>query len=278
MGVIGYEGLPGLPKYREIRRIWDNAAERNGLLKLGGSNFHGPGISGEALGRMTISCGQVQAIQRLLPAHSVHHSFLKRMTWRMANLSPVEFKDSLFPKKISPRNLACGHLLNQGQPLPEPPPDFKGAPYVLIGPAAISKTSLILEMLRKNECRVLTQISRNDFPDLTWRIYNLDRRDPGEQKKELLRFTLDRYLYRKSAAKCRIVFFQNKTAVSLRRLKQTIRSSLGPMRFYQLTCEGLTDSFFTSFIHMPDEEMIKNESWKLLQLGCTGSWIHGVAS
>lgn len=270
-GLLGYERVPGRTGDQELASAWDEAGGEFGLLKLGGSSFHGDKVSDVSLGDSSIPCYLISEMERRLPTHSTHKSFFKRMLWRSINLSAEEFENSLIPEPITITKLNFSHLLDFN-PIIEPvPPDFKGIPYILLGPGAFDRHNEITRMLKNFGLQIITEETRDNYPKLAWTIYKMDKVPQENKAREILRFELDKYLYGNTSTKYRIIFFLNKTDVDLRRIKKHIRCMLGEMRFYRVTYGNLSDTFFTSFVHIPNESDISRECWILERFGITAT-------
>ncbi|MDM8525086.1 PHP domain-containing protein [Desulfococcaceae bacterium HSG8] len=265
-GVAGYEDIPVSAGRPSLKAAWNRAGEKHGLLRLGGSDFHGNGISGGSLGDVTAGGDRVQEMIRRLPEKCLHRNLFKRMLWRSENLTAEEFRESLFPKELFLDDLSCRHLLKFRPSVPDLPPDFRGMPFILLGPSAVRRHSEVKQVMETLNLQVISEETRGNYPEIAWTIYDLDELDPDRKIGELYRFTLDHYLYGKSASQARIIYFRNNSGLSLWDIKRKLRSAMGQMKFYRVTCGTRTESNFTSFIHVPDEKDIDMECWKLHQI------------
>ena len=270
-GLLGYERVPGKTGYQELVATWDEAGKEFGLLELGGSSFHGDKVSDVSLGDSSIPCYLISEMDRRLPANSAHKSFFKRMLWRSINLSAKEFENSLLPEPITIKELNFSHLLDFDPNIEPAPPDYAGMPYILLGPGAINRHNEIARVLKDFGLQIVTAETRDNYPELAWTIYKMDKVPRENKMREILRFELDKYLYGNTSTKYRIVFFLNRTDVDLRRIKKYIRRMLGEMQFYRVIYGNLSDTFFTSFVHIPNENDINRESWILDQFGVTST-------
>ncbi len=266
-GLSGYERIPESAGEPQVASAWRKAGEGNGLFEMGGSGFHGEEISDASLGDATIGGDLFPKMKARLPDHVIQKSFFKRMYWRSSNLSPEEFRQSLFPEDIHLKAQTCAKLLDY-QPALEPPPvDFTGLPFVLIGPGALDRHLEIVKALEDFGAQIISEEIRENYPALVWTLYCMYQLPRNLKQRELLRFALDHHLYGERAVVYRIIFFRNPQGESLRRIKQHIRGTLGKIRFYRVTCQNMTDTFFTSYVHMLDEANLNRECWVLQQTG-----------
>jgi predicted metal-dependent phosphoesterase TrpH len=266
-GLSGYERIPESAGVSQVASAWGKAGEENGLFEVGGSGFHGEEISGASLGGVTIGGDLFPKMKACLPDQTIQKSFFKRMFWRSSNLSSEEFRQSLFPEDIQLKTQTCVELLDY-QPALEPlPVDFTGLPFVLIGPGALDRHQEIAKILQGFGAQIVSEEIRENYPALTWALYRMYQLPRHLKHRDLLRFALDHHLYGERAASYRIIFFHNPRGESLRRIKQQIRGTLGKIKFYRVTCQNMTDTFFTSYVHIPDEEDINWECWVLQQAG-----------
>lgn len=263
----GYERIPKGERWSECKSAWERIEKETNLIKFGGSGFHGDEVSGVALGARTIPGFLIPKMERHLPAETIHKDFFKRLLWRSINLNSEEFKQSLFPEVITLKEQACSRLLSFIPNVEPVPADFLGTPYVLLGPGAFNQHKVIIEILENFGAQIVAVKARDDYPELAWTIYQMDKLSLEDKKRDALRFELDNFLYGSAATKYRIIFFHNKAGVALRRLKKHIRRTLGQMRFYRVVLENLSDTFFTSYVHIPSESDINREGWILDRFG-----------
>lgn len=265
-GVIGYEDIPKNAGYDQIGEQWHRAGEKNGLLKIKCSNFHGKEILKTKIEDVTIGCDQLHQMVKRLPDNCLYQSYFERIRWRRANLSDSEFRQSLNPKNVMINRLHHKHLLKNRRNYPDLPSDFSGLPFVLIGPSAFQRHDEIKHVLKKFGALIISEIKCNNYPEISWFLYGLNLLERQEQEKELFRFSFDRHIYGESSSRACIIIFENKNRFSLRKIKKEIRIKLGPIKFYRVSLNGHARICFTSFIHIPDEENIAVECWKLKNL------------
>ncbi len=205
--------------------------------------------------------------QEKLPDNSLHKDYFKRMLWRSANLSSKEFAESLQPQFVRIKKLKFGHLVNTTDDDKEIPADFQGYPFIIIRGESLDKTQAIRNILSSFHCPMISEIKTDLYREIAWKIYKMGNGSTVQKTRNLLKFNLDDRLYGKRSAQCLIFSFQNPNNVHLREIKKALRTELGSMRFYRLEYLNHIDIFFTSFVHIPDEENIQHENWILHNLG-----------
>lgn len=208
-------------------------------------------------------------LQQKLPYNSLHKDYFKRMFWRSSNLSPEEFKESLQPKVVKIKTMRFRHLLDAIGGNGEIPADFQGYPFIIVQGEGRNKTRAIKKILSGFNCPVVSEIETRLYRDISWKIYGMGDGSTVQQIRNLLKFNLDDRLYGKSSAQCLILFFRNPDDFPLREIKKALRMEIGIMTFYRLEYQNYIDTFFTSFVHIPDEENIRYENWVLHNLGIT---------
>ncbi len=266
-GLSGYERIPDRANLLPVAATWEKAGKENNFFEMDGSGFHGEEISTVSLGDLTIGADAFPKMEARLPDSSAQKSFFKRMYWRSTNLSPEEFRQSLFPIDIYVKTQGCLELLDFQPALAPLPADFTGLPFVLLGPGALDHDQEIVRILEDFGCQMIAEDYRTHYSELAWTLYRMYQLPRHVKRQEALRFELDHYLYGARADDYRLIFFSNLLGASLRDLKQHIRSAIGTIKFYRVTCGDLMDTFFTAYVHMPDDEDIHRECWILHQTG-----------
>ncbi len=240
----------------------------------------------------TVTNGDIlRKIQQALPDNSLHKDYFARMYWRSANLSSDEFSDSLQPRIIRLRKIkfehflavpfTAGFVLNSGRvvlnsvpftadaPMDEEkiPGDFRGLPFILARGEALEKIEVIKSILERFDCSVISEATSDHYREIAWQIYNMGAGSKVQKTRNLLKFNLDDRLYSERAAHCRVLFFHNPKSAPLRNIKKALRQEIGRMQFYRIEYRGQIDTFFTSYVHLPDEDNIPHENWILYHLG-----------
>lgn len=265
-GVCGYERIDENGCDPEIVSAWEKAGRENGLLALDGSNFHGRGISEARMGGGVVGCDMIPELVRRLPEGCIHKSMFKRMRWRSANLSLEEFESSLSPEPVTIEKLGFERLLKLS-------PHFDStlgkdaAPFVLCGPGAFHRRMEIAGILKELGFRITRIETGNGYPEVAWSIYRMFRVPDNEKPYEILRFDLDRHLWGNDAERFGVIFFANEHRADLRQLKQTIRGKMGSIRFYRVYYKDISETYLTTYVHIPDEENIGRECRILSQFG-----------
>jgi DNA polymerase III alpha subunit (gram-positive type) len=206
-------------------------------------------------------------LQEKLSDSSLHKDYFKRMLWRSANLSSEEFVESLQPQFLRIKKLKFGHLVNTTDDDKEIPANFQGYPFIIIRGESLANTQTIRNILSSFHCPVISEIKTDRYREIAWKIYKMENGSTVQKTRNLLKFNLDDRLYGKKSARCLVFFFQNPDNVHLREIKKALRTELGSIRFYRVEYLNHIDIFFTSFVHIPDEENIRHENWILHTLG-----------
>mgnify|MGYP002639940788 CR=1 FL=1 len=268
LGVCGLELLP--PPQRRLAPTAEalaQAAGRQGLLALGGSNFHGRGQTRARLGEPTVGGPTLARLQAMLPAHSCHRGAFGRATWRAQRLSPDELERSFEPETVVLDRLHRSDLLAIDPPQDRPTPYPQGRPFVLLGPGAIGRQAWVRAQLEAAGAARIGAATGHDYPRVAWHLYEMYGGRRPRDARDLLRFELDRHLWADQAARCCALYYDPPTGLDPVALKATLRRGIGRMRFYRLVVGELRDTSFTSFLHMPDPEDVDRECWHLRRLG-----------
>lgn len=261
-GVVGCEEV--ILRVGDRNRLveWQNAIKTVGWIVVGGSNFHGNRIANVQLGERTMGADDVAALLGHLPTNTIHRAWFKRLFWRANNMSRSELESSMTPEDVQLDELVRQDLLTFDPVISPVPTDFIARPFVLIGPGAMNQVEQVLATLVRCGCEPELFRSIEDYPKVAWTLYDLFRLAPERKRFELFRFSLDRHLFGEQADRAMIVYFRAGT-VSLREIKQSIRRVLGPMRFYRVIWACHSELNFTAHIHIPEEEDVAEEGWKL---------------
>lgn len=261
LGVVGFENSAELPSAIGL------SAEGHGLIPVGGSNYHGEGLTRARFGSPATPGSTLGRLVAALPDHSLHKHLFKRLRWRSRNLGEEEFAASLRPEPIVLSRLEGAHLLQRPPPPPDEPASGRALPFVLIGPGALDAEERVCHALAQQGARMLPSQTVAAYPELAWDLYALHRGNDLARRRDLLRYNLDRHLYGSRASTCRVAFFEPPGGTELWALKQVARSAVGPMRFYRLQAGEVIETCFTSFVHMPDEDRIDAETTILQRHG-----------
>lgn len=266
-GVVGYENFLDKDACPHVLAKWDRFCLKKGALRFDGSNFHGRETTDVSLGDRVVGCDLIKKTVDLLTPDCVHKSLFKRMMWRSANLSDEEFRESLFPETVVIEENEYTRLLDF-QPPDLPVPDgFMGTPFVLCGPGAVGRNGEVAEVLRKSGFEIVSTETSEGYPELAWTIYKMYRLSKREKMREMLRFDLDRKLYGNDASKFGIIFFRNDTDIDLRRLKKRIRTQMGRIRFFRAVCKDMSETYLTTYVHIPDNKDLDRECRVLHRFG-----------
>lgn len=266
-GVVGSERVLLSSEDHSRQSEWQHALAALDWLEITGSNFHGDGVTDVCLGCSTHGADRVASLLEHLPGNCLHKAWFKRLFWRATNLNREEQRSSLTPVQIYLNNLARPDLMDFDPAVPSMPPGFAGCPFVLIGPGAAGREGRVVEELQLFGCTPVRRLALYDYPKVAWTLYKLYRFSSDRKQKELFKFSLDRYLHGDLAEQAILIFFRPDTGVAdLRELKQIIRHSLGSMRFYRVSHAGHSEVNFTSFVHIPEESEVDEESWELICL------------
>ncbi len=267
-GLVGVEVLPPpwpalAPRAHDVER----AVLRHGLLPMGGSDFHGEGVTGARLGEPSVGCDLFRRLRALLPLDSLYRAPLERNAWRARHLEPAELEQSFEPTTV------CSDGPMRTDLLAVPPPEERPAaypparPYVLLGPGALVHEAHIVATLEAAGAGRLHAATGADYPRVAWQVYEMFGGSRPKDARDLLRFELDRHLWGDDAQRCRVLWFDAPPGLDLERLKATLRRGIGPLRFYRVVSGGLRDTTFTSYLHLPDPEDVARECWLLARLG-----------
>jgi len=268
LGVIGVElPTPPAPGLAAIARGLERGAERHGLLPLGGSNFHGGGLTRARLGESTVAGPMLRQLQALVPAHSIHRGAFGRTAWRARNLDADELERSFEPQTVVVAHIHRADLLEIQPPTQRPQPYPKGRPFVLLGPGALHRRDWVIERLAAAGASRITAVPGHDYPRAAWHIYEMFGGRRPRDARDLLRFELDRHLWGDGAGRCELLYYDPDEGLDPVALKTELRGGIGNMRFYRLVAGALRDTSFTSFLHMPDPEDVDRECWHLATLG-----------
>jgi 3',5'-nucleoside bisphosphate phosphatase len=268
MGVCGIELLPAPePALAPAARALEQAAAKHGLLALGGSNFHGSGLTRAHIGAHSVGGPTLRALQDRLPGHSIHRGAIKRAAWRSERLTPDELSRSFEPTTVVLDALYREDLLRIAPPTQRPHPYPVGRSFVLLGPGALARQAWVEGVLRRADATRLHPVPGDDYPTVAWNLYEMFGGSRPKDARDLLRFELDRHLWGRSAERCCVLYYDPPPGSDPEALKSRLRRGIGPMRFYRVVAGPLRDTNFTSWLHMPDPEDVDRECWHLARLG-----------
>lgn len=271
VGLAACEVLP--PDSRVSAPSWFHAALRSAmadlhLLPVGGSNFHGEGLTAARLGAPSTGGDVLGRLAGRLPPAALHRNFFRRMHWRSVNLTPEEFCAALDPPTIDLSGNDFPGLLDLPPP-PEDRPAVPPVPFVLLGPSAATSGDAVVEALTSRGASILARLPTDRYPEIAWTLYGMARGDAVSRGRDLLRFLLDRHLFGAGSARGEIVFYTGLPLAGSRSLKIALRRRIGPLLFHRLRRDSLTDIHFTSHLHMPDPHRLPLECAHLAALGFT---------
>ena len=271
LGVVGFETvLEDDVKTSGIHSKIRKKATELGLIPLGGSNSHGSPVSNREIGSGTIGCDIIKKLDTLLPENCLYKSYIKRIYWRWNNLTKEEFTASLSPIDVVIDTMEFGKLLDRPRPPAAVPPGFLGIPFVLIRGEAVKKIDAIIMELNKAGAKIMSITTADNYHEIAWDLYyDLTHGAEQDLNRDIARFDMDRYLFGSTSTECRIIFFSQSLTCSFRILKTKLRQTIGPIQFYKLTCKpDLRELYHTaSLLHMPEEENIALECWRLKNCG-----------
>ncbi len=268
LGVCGLELIPPpQPALAATARALELAAATHGLLALGGSNFHGQGLTRARIGSPSIGGPKLKALQERLPAHSIHRGAFKRAAWRAERLEPAELAGSFEPITVQLEALHREDLLHIQPPARRPVPYPPGRPFVLLGPGAIGHRAWVEDQLRQSGAHRIVAVLGDDYPRVAWHLYEMFGGDRPRDARDLLRFELDRHLWGDRSGRCCVLYHDAPPGLDPELLKGRLRHGIGAMRFYRLVTSTIRDTCFTSWLHMPDPEDVDRECWHLARLG-----------
>ena len=268
LGVCGLELLPPpQPSLASTARVLASAAAQHGLLALGGSNFHGHGLTRARLGSSTIGGPTLKALQDRLPEHSIHRGAFKRCAWRSERLSPDELYRSFEPTTVVIEALSRQDLLSIAPPPARPASYPPGRPFVLLGPGALDRRAWVEAELHRVGARGVRAVQGDDYPAVAWNLYELFGGIRPRDTRDLLRFELDRHLWGDAAGRCCVLYHDPPPDSDPELFKSALRRGIGPMRFYRVVARPIRDTSFTSWLHMPDPDDVDRECWHLARLG-----------
>jgi len=270
LGVVGCEqwraGADAPPA--AIQRALAGAVRAHGLLPLQGTDFHGPPVDARRPGLRTVGGHRVRQLNDRVPGAALHRSLFKRMHWRAHNLRPDELRSSLSPDIVQLESLHHEHLLARPPPAATAPPGFAGCPFVLVRAGALQRVEQVVRAIEGAGGQVVARREADGYPELAWDLYDLGPGpDPARARRSLLNFGLDRHLYGPDGERCLLLFFRGPLSCSFRSLKIDLRRSLGRIRFHRVRCGSLEDTCLTTYVHMPEQEHVALECWRLVQCG-----------
>lgn len=267
-GVVGCEvwrsGSDAPPP--EVQLAFTRAARSLGLLVLQGSDFHGAPVDRRRPGLRSVGGDVLEALNDRVPDQALHRSLFKRMHWRQHNLRPDELDSSLRPELVELAELRHEHLLGRPRPAPAAPHGFEGCPFVLVRAGALDRVAQVVDAVERCGGQGIERRAAGGYPTFAWDLYDLGA-DPVRGRRSLLNFELDRHLYGPDAERCVFVFFRGPLRRSFRSLKIDLRRQLGRIRFYRVRCGELEDTCLTTYVHMPEEEHVALECWRLAGCG-----------
>jgi len=268
---IDYRDVNFLRFLRKTRNLKDSFPRpqevQQAILNAGG--VFTPASSGREIFGELKGANFLLTLQEKLPDNSLHKDYFKRMFWRSNNLSAEEFAGSLQPQIVRIKKMKFGSILNTITNNTEVPIGFQGYPFIIVRGEAMEKMNVIKNILDDLNCFVISEIQTDLYREIAWIIYKMGCGSTVQQTRNLLKFNLDYHLDGENSAKCLILFFQNSKNIPLRNIKKALRKNIGVVKFYRLEYLNHIDMFFTSFVHIPDEENIQHENWILHNLGIT---------
>ncbi|MBN1154985.1 PHP domain-containing protein [candidate division KSB1 bacterium] len=268
LGIVGYEVYSNLDS--SLTKIQDHIckiANVLGLLQVHGSNFHGITFSKRTLGAEYTTGDIIAKLMTQMNQRSLHRSFFKRMYWRSVNLDEDEFKDCLSPKEITLDDIKFTNLLEKTTPDPDSSHIRKGCPFILIHGNAIARLDEIKTVLSHAGYQIISLVKRDDYFEIAWTLYEMAKGNDDSKRRDLLKFNLDYVLFGELAHRCIILFMAPPPQFDFRKIKMSIRKTIGKIQFYRLNYNDVVDIHFNSFIHIPDEERVDRECAYLNQLG-----------
>lgn len=266
-GVVGCEAVVLGTGDQSRLTEWHQAIKEVSWVEVNGSNFHGSGLYDAELGSSTVGTDQVLTLLKRLPGNCLHASWFKRLQWRAANLTQTELQSSLSPQEISVDVLVREDLLQFAPKVPPRPPDYKGSPFVLIGPGAVGREQAVTDILLQFGSAVVGSFALSDYPKVAWTLYGLYHLPLARKRQELFKFSLDRHLFGERFEQAFVLFFRPGSGmINFRELKKAIRQQLGLARFYRVCHNFHAEVNFTAYVHIPDEKDVAQECWSLCHL------------
>jgi hypothetical protein len=247
---------------RELLRLLERPAPAIGatidrIIRTGGLVWRAGGAhagvpAGAAGADLPTTTDRLDGFLARAPSHSLLGQWFDRLAWRVRNLPPGDLEASFWPEEIAIDTARHRYLVDL-PPAAAPPVPHPRA-FVLVAPSGLHALDRIRGLARaRSPVRDERQVT--PFPELAWRLYALDRREPVERLRSTLRFELDGVRHGTSAG---YLFVLEAAAVDLCGLKREIRAALGP-RVWRARAGELVDTCVSSFVHLPTPDCLARE-------------------
>jgi len=182
---------------------------------------------------------------------------LKRLLWRLSNLTATEFVKSYYPDEVNLKSVDIERYSKLYDEKITPSESKNPKPFILIKPSGLSLEDKIKEFLTDSGAKITQEHNIEDYAKFAVSLYDFGRISgdsiPGNYL--WLQNDLDNS---SNNAKC-LVIEPSTIYEEIRAFKKQLRRSLGEIKFSKINYKEFSDTAFSSFIHMPETHEIDRE-------------------
>ena len=196
-----------------------------------------------------------------------------RLWWRAENLTVMEWLRSAFPRTLRLENrdfedleqLYAQRLVPVSRPAEAPP-------FLIIKPEGLPFEDRIRRALEQWGARVVSEHHVSDRVQLSLLGVSCggcpgrDRRPGGKEpvpgprlQRTFLRLEADRVRFPLTYDSAKVLILDGVDIDRIRRLKKHIRRRVGPICFVRVIWNGMSETVFSSYVHLPDPEHLAGE-------------------
>ena len=178
----------------------------------------------------------------------------RRVKWRLRNLSPVELLHSFVPPtyRIDRPDFDAIARLWAERVRPEAVPP-RPRPFLIIKPEGLPHEARIREALLENGLFIASEHRIGEHRRLQLSLIGLRAGTPdGPPLSACLRLEADRMRCPETHDLSKVLFLDGLDPDRTRPLKRHIRSRVGRIRFTRVVWNGVSETVFSSYVHIPD--------------------------
>ena len=198
-----------------------------------------------------------------------------RLWWRAENLTVMECLGSAFPRTLRLENPDFEDLERRYAqrlvPVSEP---AESSPFLIIKPEGLPFEDRIRRALEQRGARVVSEHAVFDRVRMQLSLLGVSsgessgrgRRPLGEEpvpgprlQRTFLRLEADRARFPLTYDSAKVLLLDGVKPDRIRRLKRHIRRRVGPICFVRVVWNGMSETVFSSYVHLPDPEHLAGE-------------------
>ncbi|MBW3011744.1 radical SAM protein, partial [Candidatus Woesearchaeota archaeon] len=188
---------------------------------------------------------------------------LKRLVWRAGNLTWAEFWKSWFPEDVNIDSIDIDKYARlYSRRITHDGHDFSARPFVLIKPSGLSLEQKIKKFLDEKHVRVSAEHDIDDYEAFSISLYRFAPISQASIPGNYLWLANDSRKYF-NRAKCIVLDPATIDVERIREFKKELRRNVGEIKFYRVHYNGMSDTCFSSFVHMPEKHELSKEYYVL---------------